>query len=72
LEFDGATADNLIAFLMAVVGIRGDLDELAIVTKLICFEADGVSTFQGCRTRVTIQLKARYTPHITGIHCMGH
>lgn len=72
LESDGATADNLTTLLMGIVGVRGDLDALAIATKLVCFGADGVSAFQGCRTGVTVQFKAKHAPHVIGVHCMAH
>lgn len=72
LESDGATADNLTALLVGVLGVRGDLDHHEIATKLVCFGADGVSAFHGCRTGVTVQLKSKFAPHVIGVHCMGH
>jgi len=72
LESDGATVDNLTALLIGIVGVCCGLDELVIATKLVCFGADGISTFQGCRIRVTIQLKEKFAPHVTRVHCMGH
>ena len=39
---------------------------------LLCFGADGVSTFQGAKTGVTQQIQSKYAPFALGVHCMAH
>jgi hypothetical protein len=53
---DGATANNLTELLMESLSFKGRLDEEAIAKKLLCFGADGVSTFQGKKKGVTVQI----------------
>jgi len=45
-------------------------EELA--TRLICFGADGVNTFQGLRSIVTIRIQCRYAPFVNNVHYMAH
>ncbi len=45
-------------------------EELA--TRLICFGVDGVNTFQGLRSIVTVQIQCQYAPFVTNVHCMAH
>jgi hypothetical protein len=44
---DGATANNLIERLMGLLSYKGDLDDDAISSKLVCFGANDVLAFQG-------------------------
>ncbi|KAG0595345.1 hypothetical protein M758_UG159300 [Ceratodon purpureus] len=53
---DGAAAINLTAVLIKALKSGGGLDDSAICSKLLSFGADGVSTFQGARNGVTVQL----------------
>ena len=39
---------------------------------LLCFGANGVSTFQGSKTGVTQQIQSRYAPFALCVHCMAH
>ncbi len=43
-----------------------------IVNKVVYFGVDGVTIFQGLKTGVTVQLMAKYSLYIVGIHCMAH
>jgi hypothetical protein len=43
-----------------------------IASKLICFGADGVSTFQRHKTSVTTQIHKKYAPFFLGIHCFSY
>jgi hypothetical protein len=48
------------------------IERLALSKTLLCFGADGVSTFQGAKTGVTQQIQSKYTPFALGVHCMAH
>lgn len=50
----------------------GGVEEDALASKLMCFAADGVSVFQGYRTRVTTQLVQNFAPFMIGVHCFAH
>ena len=52
------------------MGGRVTDDEIA--GKLFCFGADGVSTFQGLKSGVTTQIKDKFAPFSTGVHCCAH
>jgi hypothetical protein len=43
-----------------------------ISKKLMTFGVDGVSIFQGVRSRVTKQISDGWAPHFMGVHCMVH
>jgi hypothetical protein len=36
------------------------------------FDVNGVSTFQGLRSRVTIQIQHQYVPFVIDVHCVAH
>ncbi len=38
----------------------------------MCLGVDGVSTFQGVRSRVIALIKTQQTPFLIGIHCIAH
>ena len=48
------------------------LSQAQIAERLICFAADGVSMFQGCRNGITLQLKEYVAPFLFGVHYMAH
>jgi hypothetical protein len=39
---------------------------------LLCFGVDGMNAFQGKRIGVTVQIKAKHAPFVTGVHCHAH
>jgi hypothetical protein len=39
---------------------------------LLCFGADGASTFQGHKTGVVKQISEKYAPFVLGVHCCAH
>jgi hypothetical protein len=51
---------------------EGNLTREEIACKLICFGADGVSTFQGYKTGVTTQIREKYAPFSIRNHCFSH
>ncbi len=42
--------------------------EFNLVSKLICFGANGVSVFQGAKSDVTTQVMEKFTPYMLGVH----
>jgi hypothetical protein len=50
----------------------GGLNLTSIFWKLLCFGADGVSTFQGTKTSVTKQINTNYAPFSNNVDCMVH
>jgi hypothetical protein len=52
--------------------IQGSLKEKELAARLVCFGVDGVSTFQGLKFRVIVQIQRRYSPIVTNVHCMAH
>jgi hypothetical protein len=72
MEPDGATADSLTKLLIGALTVQGDLSAEEIASKLLCFGADGVATFQGTRNGVTKQIKQNHAPFMIGIHCFAH
>ena len=43
-----------------------------ISKMLMCFDADGVSLFQGCKNGVGVQLRDHVAPFVFIIHCFTH
>jgi len=50
----------------------GGLIDKQIFEHLICLGADGVSTFQGVRSRVSALIRMQQTPFLIGIHYIAH
>lgn len=42
------------------------------VSKLVCFNANAVSTFQILKLGVTIQTQCQYAPFTIGVHSIAH
>jgi len=40
--------------------------------KVVYFDVDGVKTFQGLKSKVTIQIQYQYSSFITSVHYMIH
>jgi hypothetical protein len=68
----GGNANNLIVIIVQALMQQRGLTQKKITKRLICFGADGASIFQGCRTRMTFQLKEKFVPYMMGQHCMAH
>jgi len=43
-----------------------------IAIKLVCFGANGISTFQGLRFEVRVQIQQQYVPFVISVHCTAH
>jgi hypothetical protein len=51
---------------------HGRIEDKVLAARLVCFRADGVSVFQGCRSGITQQLRDQDAPFLLGVHCMAH
>jgi len=56
---------------------QGGSQEEDLTSRLVCLGANGVSTFQGFISKVTIQIQWQYVPFtpnsiIIGVHCKVH
>jgi hypothetical protein len=70
--FFGSSVDNLTILIMISSMTQGDLKQKDLVSKLVCFCVDGVSTFQGFRLRMIVQIQRQYAPFVVSVHCMAH
>ncbi len=68
---DGGT-DHLTNVIMDALVDEGGLTREEIASKVVCFGADGVSTFQGAKNGVTTQIKEKWSPFSINIHCTSH
>jgi hypothetical protein len=58
---------------LLIMNIRGvPLKEEELVSRLVCFGANGINTFQGFKSRVIFQIYYQYVSFITNVHCMVH
>jgi hypothetical protein len=69
---EGSGSDNLTQVIIDALTQAAKLERLALAKMLLCFGADGVSTFQGPKTGVTHQIQSKYAPFALGVHCMAH
>jgi len=69
---DGGIADNLTFVIMHALLEEGGLSHEELASKLVCFGADGVSTFQGPKTSITAQIREKWAPFILEISCVSH
>lgn len=57
---------------MQLVKTFGGLTTKDIWERLITFGVNKVSTFQGAKTSVFVQLKDLHAPYMIGVHCNAH
>jgi hypothetical protein len=69
---DGITSYKLIAVIVCFFTISGGLIEVNIVNKVVCFEGNDVTMFQGLKKGVIIELMVKHNLYIVNIHCMAH
>ncbi len=55
--FFGFEVDSQILLIMNSLMTQGDLKQKDIALKLVCFGIDGVNTFQGLRSGVSVQIQ---------------
>jgi hypothetical protein len=68
----GNSASAVKECIMTSLSWHGGLVDNAVVERLVCFGANGMSVFQGCRSSVMQQLKDQEAQFILGVHCMAH
>jgi len=68
----GARVDNLTIVIMEALQNGEGLSSTIIIKKLLCFGANGVSTFKGIKTRVIKQINTIYASFSIGVHYMAH
>jgi hypothetical protein len=68
--FFGFATSSLILLIM--IFLQWGLKEGELASKVVCFDVDGVKTFQGLKFKVTIQIQYQYSSFITNVHYMIH
>jgi hypothetical protein len=69
---DGGGTDAVREMITSSLKFHGGLLESQIAKKLVSVGTDGVSTFQGSRNGVMVQLQKFKAPYLFGVHCMAH
>ena len=62
LDYDGYTINVLMVVITWILAYYGKMECHEIVAKLICVEADGVSSFLGCKKEMSKQLPDNWCP----------
>jgi hypothetical protein len=65
-------ANNLTLLIMNSLMTQCGLKEKELATRPVCFGVNWVSTFQGFKFGVIVQIQHRYSPFVTSVHCMAH
>jgi len=68
----GFRVDNIILLITNFLMTQKGLHEEDFISKLVYFGVDGVNTFQGFRSKITVQIQQQYVPFVTSVHCMAH
>ncbi len=66
----GFVSSSLILLIMNF--LQWGLKEEELASKVVYFDVDGVKTFQGLKSKVTIQIQYQYFSFITSVHYMIH
>ena len=69
---EGSGSYNLIIVIMGALRGDANMERLALAKTLLCLGANGVSTFQGPKTWVTLQIHIKYVSVALSVHCMAH
>ena len=69
---DGQRADVVKQTIISTLDLHGGVMKKELSERLVCFGADGDSLFQGCNTRISVQLKTYNAPYMFGVHCMAY
>jgi hypothetical protein len=69
---ESGTSSHLTSVIMHALLGEGGLTHEEIASKLVCFGADGVSTFQGSKSGVTTQIREKWAPFCLGVSCSSH
>jgi hypothetical protein len=69
---NGGKFDNLTSVIIHSLVVFGGMSKIDIANIVVYFGADDVTSFQGLKTNVIIQLVNKHCPFVLGIHCMAH
>ncbi len=69
---DGGTYDNLTLIIIFSLVIFDGMPKAKIADKVVCFEVNGVTIFQGLKINVTIQMNNKHCIFFVRIYCMAH
>jgi hypothetical protein len=69
---EGSSVNNLTKVIVGYLLNYNSLSEFDLASKLVCFGVDGVTTFQGSKIGVTMELKENHAPLMLGVHCAAH
>ncbi len=69
---EGSSVNNLTKVIVGSLLTYNGLLEFDLAFKLVCFGVDGVTTFQGSKIGVTVELKENHAPSMLGVHCAAH
>jgi hypothetical protein len=68
-SFGRFCANNLTKVIVGSLFTYDGLSKFDSASKLVCFEVDGVITFQGSKIGVTVELKKNHALLMLGVHC---
>lgn len=68
---NGCTTNNLTNMIKISMKVFGGSFDHDLATKVVCFDADDVGTFQGIKIRVATQLKKTFSPFRIHVHCIA-
>jgi hypothetical protein len=68
----GSGANILTFLIMNFLMTQRGLKEEEFALKLVYFGVHGVNTFQGLKSRITVQIQCQYVPFIMVVHFMAH
>ncbi len=69
---EGGIVANIKNMILVILITYGGLTDKQIFEHLMCLGADGVSTFQGVKSRVIVLIKTQQTHFFIEIHCIAH
>jgi hypothetical protein len=68
----GGTYDNITLIIIFSLVIFGGMPKANIANKVVCFELNGVTIFQGLKTSVIIRMNNKHCIFLVRIYCMAH
>jgi hypothetical protein len=66
---EGSNAQNPNKVIMNTLMATSGLVKVEVPKRLLCFGANGVSTFQGVQHGVIVHIQEYYAPLLIGMHC---
>jgi hypothetical protein len=69
---EGSHANNLTKVIILFKNLFNGILEPNLALKLVCFGMDGVTTFQGSKIGVIMQLKEKHAPFLLSVYYLMH